>query len=119
MTSAGLRAKFSPPLLPIPWRTWAFLGAGYARTYAPSYQDPSGFVPGMGGGILVLPVGLGLGYRTSRTWEVVAELGGQFGLAFTGSMYDPDASSRCACGAPFGGKDSVALSLSLGLSLNE
>ena len=116
VTEAGLRAKVSPPLLALPWRTWAFLGVGYARAYEPSHSlsGSSDFVPGQGGGSLDIRVGLGLGYRVQRTLELFLELGGQFGVFFTGSMYDRDG---CGCAEPFQGKDSFALSLSLGLSL--
>jgi hypothetical protein len=119
ITSAGLRAKLTPPLLALPWRTWALLGVGYARAYEPSHTltgpgDPMPFVPGEGGGSLDLRVGVGLGYRVEKTLELFMELAGQFGVFFTGSMYDRDA---CSCSEPFQGKDSFALSLSLGLSL--
>jgi len=119
ITEAGLEAKFAPPLLQPPWRAWALLGVGYARTYAPSYTTPAGFVGGAGGGILDIPAGVGLGYRVSRSWDLTVELAGHFGVAFAGSLYD-DRQPGCLCAAePFAGKDSVALSLSVGLSLNE
>jgi hypothetical protein len=126
MTEAGLRAKLAPPILSAPWQTWAFLGVGYARAYEPShtfettYPDglagPGGVVPGQGGGLLEARVGLGLGYRVSRDWEPFLELGGRVGLLFAGSLYERGA---CGCGEPYAGKDSFALSLSLGLSLNQ
>ncbi len=123
ITEAGLRAKLTPPLLALPWRTWAFIGVGYARTYEPSHSatpattatvpaDPS--VPGLAGGALEARLGFGLGYRVSRPWEIFAELGGRAGLLFTGSMYERGA---CGCAEAYAGKDSFALSLSLGLSL--
>jgi hypothetical protein len=117
-TEGGLRAKFSPPLLPTPWRSWTFLGAGYARAYEPSHHVPAtgDFAPGAGGGILDLRLGFGLGYRLNHPWELFTELGGRFGLAFAGSLYQ---SGECSCGQPYVGKDSFALSLSLGLSLNQ
>jgi hypothetical protein len=116
ITEAGLRAKLSPPILALPWRSWAFIGVGYARAYEPSHRlEGSGdFVPGKAGGFLETRAGLGLGYRLDRTWELFAELGARFGLLFAGSMYDP---RGCGCGEPYQGKDSFALSLSLGLSL--
>jgi hypothetical protein len=115
VTEAGLRAKLSPPLLALPWRTWAFLGVGYARAYEPSHHLGSGeFVPGEGGGSLDTRLGLGLGYRFDRSWELFAELGGRIGLVFVGSMYEV---GGCECSEPYQGKDSFALSLSLGLSL--
>jgi hypothetical protein len=126
MTEAGLRAKLSPPILSGPWQTWGFLGVGYARAYEPSHTfaspeppaltAPGGGVPGQGGGLLEARVGLGLGYRLSRNWEPFLELGGRVGLLFAGSLYERGA---CGCGEPYAGKDSFALSLSLGLSLNQ
>lgn len=118
MTEAGLRTKLTPPLLTAPWQTWAFSGVGYARTYEPSHLFPvtGAFVPGEGGGLLDLRLGVGIGYRLSRPWEIFAELGGRFGIALTGSMYRRGA---CGCGEPYVGEDSFALSLSVGLSLNQ
>ncbi len=126
MTEAGLQAKLSPPLLTGPWQTWGFLGVGYTRTYEPSHRfatngpangpPTSEFVPGAGGGLLDLPLGVGLGYRFSRPWEVFAELAGRFGIALAGSMYERGA---CGCAEPYAGKDSFALSLSVGLNLNQ
>ena len=54
------------------------------------------FVPGVAGGFLETRLGVGLGYRLDRTWELFAELGGRLGLLFAGSMYDPDG---CSCTA--------------------
>jgi hypothetical protein len=116
ISELGLEARLTPPILPLPWRTWAFIGAGYARTYQPSYEfwHTTLFVPGAGGGFVDTRLGVGLGYRLSRPWEIFVELGGRLGFAFTGSMYER---SACECGVYFAGKDSFALSLSLGLSL--
>jgi hypothetical protein len=118
MTAAGLRVKLSLPVLDRPWQTWVFAGVGYARTYEPShvFSARDTFVPGAGGGLLDLRLGVGLGYRLSRQWEMIAELGGRFGIPVTGSMYERGA---CGCGEPYVGQDSFALSLSVGLSLNE
>jgi hypothetical protein len=117
ITEAGVRAKVSPPLFTLPWRSWAFVGVGYARAYEPSHRVEGGagdFVPGMAGGFLETRVGLGVGYRFDRSWEGFAELGGRIGLLYAGSMYDR---GGCGCSEPYQGKDSFALSLSLGLSL--
>jgi hypothetical protein len=128
--AAGLRAKLTPPILPLPWRTWAFAGVGYAVTYERSHVAPLPFqqggstvqvapgteVPGQGGGSLEGRLGVGLGYRLGRPWELFAELGARVGLVFFGSVYDRGA---CGCDAAFAGKDSFALSLTLGLSLNQ
>jgi hypothetical protein len=131
ITEFGLEARLAPPLLPPPWHTWVLVGLGYARTYEPSYpvtaSDGSIVVAqGLGGGILEGRLGVGLGYRVTRSWEIFAELGGRVGLAFSGSMYS---THDCGCPnlapgevftpEPYPGKDSFALSLSLGLSLNQ
>jgi hypothetical protein len=125
----GLRAKLSPPLLRPPWRTWVFAGIGYAGVYEPSHQVPGGrpSAPGEGGGILDARLGLGIGYHLSRTWALFAELGGRAGIFFTGSLYERPiqpvvlnyALQPAQCAGPCAGKDSFALSLSLGLSLNQ
>jgi hypothetical protein len=119
ITAGGLRLKITPPLLPAPWRAWAFAGVGYARAYAPSHRTtaaPDGFVPGEGGGFLDVPVGLGAGVRARGRWTVFVELGVRLGLAFTGTMYD---AHRCACGTAFEGRDSFAAALAVGVSLEE
>jgi hypothetical protein len=97
----GLHAKFSPPLLGSHWRTWLYVGAGYAYTYA----------TGVSGGIIDVPVGLGLGYRLGPIVPFV-ELGTRFGLGFWGSMYDPNDTTYL-------GHDSVAVSLSVGVILEQ
>lgn len=117
---AGLQMRLVPPLLPSPWRTWVFLGLGYARTVVPSHSASGGsanaLVPAAAGGILELPFGFGLGYRLSRPWQIFTELGGRAGLAFAGDIYDR---SPCICGEPYLGRDSIALSLSVGVSLGD
>jgi hypothetical protein len=110
ITEAGLRAKFAPPVLTGSWHLWALLGLGYARAYWPSHSVAGEGVGGVEGGILDLPVGLGVGYRLRGPrdpWELTAELAGHVGLAFVGAMYSD---------AP---RDSFALSLSVGVSLQE
>ncbi len=132
----GFHGKFAPPLLGGAWRTWVSLGLGYAYTYAPSYQAqvPIGTDPQPStvtydtatGGLLDVQPGIGLGYRVGPLLPFV-ELGGRFGVAFWGTMYD---SSTSQCGttpthpdfsvcAPYFGQDSFAVWLSVGLSLEE
>jgi hypothetical protein len=113
ITEAGVRAKLSPPLFAAPWHAWAFLGAGYARTYEPSHPGAGVFVPGAEGGILDAPLGVALGYRLDRTWEPFVELGVRIAVATLN--YSP---RSCSCPGEYPGRDSVALSLSLGLNLN-
>jgi hypothetical protein len=120
-TEVGLRAKVSPPLLSGPWRAWVFLGLGYARAYEPGHDAvvpgsaPPAETPvaGAAGGILDLPIGVGIGYRLRRPWQIFAELEARVGMAFWGALYER------AEGAPYGGQDSFAVSLSLGVSLDE
>jgi len=121
ITEAGLRAKVSPPLLSGPWRGWIFLGLGYAYAYAPGHEAVvRGSVPptetpvrGASGGILDVPVGVGIGYKLRRPWQIFAELEGRVGLAFSGALY-----GRVE-GEPYGGQDSFAVSLSVGVSWDE
>lgn len=121
ITEAGLRAKVSPPLLSGPWRGWAFLGLGVARAYAPGHGEavpgstPPGEarVAGAAGGILDLPVGVGVGYRLRRPWQLFAELESRFGTIFWGPLY------QRTMGEPYGGQDSFAVSLSVGVSWDE
>jgi hypothetical protein len=121
ITEGGLRAKLSPPLFSGAWRGWLFVGLGYARAYAPSHEaivpgsvpPTQTFVVGAEGGILDLPLGVGMGYRLRRPWEVFAEIEGRIGLAFRGAAY-----GRMQAG-PYGGQDSFAVSLSAGVSWDE
>jgi hypothetical protein len=132
ITEAGLEARIAPPLLPPPWHTWLLVGLGYARTYEPSYPVTASngstvVIGGQGGGLGEGRLGVGLGYRVTRSWEIFAELGGRVGLAFSGSMYTNGHDCGCVTlppgevytPTPYPGKDSFALSLSLGLGLNQ
>ena len=58
-------------------------------------------------GLLEVPLGLGLADKVSQSWEVFLELGGRFGVAAFGPVYE-------ASHAGFAGTDSFALSLTLG-----
>ncbi len=112
----GLHLRLTPPLAPWPWRTWLFAGFGYA--YA---DDLGAHLPG---GMLEAPVGLGLGSKVGTHSVVFAELGARFGFAFYGRMYDRSAvetsgESGETPGRAYVGQDTVALSLSVGLSLEE
>jgi hypothetical protein len=77
------------------------------------------------GGMLDVPIGVGLGTKPAgiaSPWVVFAELGGRLGIGFWGPMYD-DGAAGTAGGfvavAPFMGKDSFALTLSVGISLEQ
>ncbi|MGO9833491.1 MAG: hypothetical protein ACLP1X_04685 [Polyangiaceae bacterium] len=121
IAEGGVRVKVSPPLFSGPWRGWAFLGLGYARAYEPGHEvTVPGSVPaarilvgGAGGGILDLPIGVGIGYRLRRPWEIFAELESRIGLAFSGPLYARTSDE------PYGGQDSFAVSLSVGVSWDE
>jgi hypothetical protein len=124
-TEAGFRVKVTPPVIAAPWRVWAFAGLGYTGSYQPSYRaspvdvSASGAasrVAGAAGGILDLPFGAGVGVRVRRPWVFTVELMGRVGLAFTGAMYDPD---RCGCVASYVGRDSFAVALSVGVTLEQ
>ncbi|MDP9034129.1 MAG: hypothetical protein M3O50_04940 [Myxococcota bacterium] len=132
--TGGLHLKGIPPILAPPWRVWLFAGCGYAWTHAPPYtiQEPlvagapeTGDVRigGVSGGLLEAPLGVGVGYRVRRPWELFAELGARLRLAFWGAMYAGGATGpgtdATGTAQPFMGKDSFALSLSLGLSFAE
>jgi hypothetical protein len=112
----GLHLRVTPPLLPWPWRTWLFTGFGYGFA-----DDLGAHLPG---GMLEVPFGLGLGRKTSRHAVVFVELGGRVGFAFYGRMYDRSAvetsgGSGESGGSAYVGQDTFALSLSVGLSLEE
>lgn len=121
-TEGGVRAKLTPPILPRPWRTWAFLGLGYARSYRPSHLlepatgEPGGEVGGAEGDFLDADLGIGIGMRARGAWGVFAELGVRTGFLFWGAMYDR---TSCSCAQdPYPGHDSFAASLSVGVSLD-
>jgi len=110
----GLHVRFSPPLVGYPWRVWLFAGFGYAYTYDVGTR--------LSGGMLDVPVGLGLGSKLTRHTMLFAELGARFGFGFYGPMYTPGSASggsETGGGPAYLGNDSVALSLSVGLSLEE
>jgi hypothetical protein len=106
----GLRAKLAPPILTGSWRLWALLGLGYAWVDWPGHEESGASVAGLQGTLLDLPVGIGVGYRVRGPhdpWEITAELGARVGLAYFGPLYSD------------GARDSFALSLSVGVSLDE
>jgi hypothetical protein len=131
ITAAGLRVKLTPPWPGGNFRTWVFLGLGYAGVYAPSYHVslniPTNNTPedlfagGAGGGYFEIPIGIGVGYMIRKPWEITAELGTKLGVGFTGSLYN----DRTAV-APDGmtadlssdGNDSAALFLTIGVGLD-
>jgi hypothetical protein len=105
--AGGLHFRVTPPLLSSPWRTWLFVGAGYAYAYSRGVHADGGF--------LEVPVGLGLGRKLGAHGLLFTELGARFGVISSGRMYDR--STAGLEGVPFLGQDSFALGLTLGLSL--
>ncbi|HZU84013.1 MAG TPA: hypothetical protein VE987_13890 [Polyangiaceae bacterium] len=108
--AVGLRVKLTPPILPAPWRTWAFLGAGVADAFTP--RDAGGDSIGM----VELPVGVGVGYKLRGPWELCAELGARAVAA----KFRIGAAPAEAVGAelpPLVSDDFLAVSLSVGVSL--
>ena len=136
VTSAGLRLKVSAPWPRGQWHAWAFLGAGYVGVYAPSYHRAldtgvgtspgltDARVAGAGGSHVEIPLGIGVGYRFWRPWEVTLEVGSRFGFGFVGSIYQDPGRAAFPTGAgerhiePIG-SDTVAPFAVLGVSLDE
>jgi hypothetical protein len=111
--AGGLHVRVSPPLMPWPWRTWLFAGFGYAEGHD--------FETRLSGGMLDVPVGLGIGRRVTRRGWLFSELGARFGSGFHGALYQSDGAGVAGQGGsvPYAGKDVFALSWSVGLSLEE
>jgi hypothetical protein len=121
----GIRVKFTPPLLRRPWRVWAFAGLGGAWVVEPGFRVQSfalatsssilgaGTVSGAEGGILEVPLGVGLGWTVRAPWRLFAELGGRATWLAAGPLYEPP---FCLCRVPSEGKDSFAAGVSVGVS---
>jgi hypothetical protein len=110
----GLHLRLTPPLAPYPWRTWFFTGFGY------SFADDLG--AHLPGGMLEVPVGVGVGRKVSRHALCFVELGARIAFGFYGRMYDRSAVESSgengeSRGSAYVGQDTFALSLSVGLSL--
>jgi hypothetical protein len=75
-SEAGIRVKFSPPLLLPPWRAWAFLAIGYAWSYPndPSIRDD----------YLAATLGIGVGAKIRAPWAIFAELAGTPAVTYVG-----------------------------------
>jgi hypothetical protein len=109
--AGGLRVKVTPPWLTPPWRTWGFLGFGLAYAYEPSSPTSASSSTGM----VEVPIGVGLGLRVRGPWELCAELGARWNLADFGGARSPP--PRLITPEPPVGNDSLAVSLSVGVSL--
>ena len=125
----GAQVRVTPPLLPAPWRTWAFAGVGYAYAYQASFElaahggeagaGASTLVDGVSGGLIEIPLGVGLGYRTQGPWTLFAELGARVDAGLYGPMYVPGGPGNSqGTAGPSLGRDSFALSLGIGLSFD-
>lgn len=102
--AGGVHVRATPPLLPSPWRAWVFAGAGVAYAYSKAVHAA--------GALMDVPLGVGLGSKLGGHLLLFGEVGARWGLLFQGAMYD-------AAGAPaaqYLGRDSFALTASLGLS---
>jgi hypothetical protein len=115
---AAVRAKVSSPWTKAPWRLWAFVGASAAYVAAPHGADSSAGVGSMGdrtsaadGGVVELPVGLGAGYRTSRTFELEAIVSARPALTTVGPVYRPPPGAE-----PYAGHEALAVLLTVGVS---
>lgn len=140
----GIHAKLTPPLLSAPWKTYLYAGLGGGYVRQEGFQGLGGVEADMrtipvvtysanDGAIMEIPVGLGLAYQLGsapggrgRHWDLFFELGGRFGIAFFGSIYDPNGTAtateanlpngQTVIHGPFLGQDSFALTLSVGVS---
>lgn len=127
---------------------WLFTGFGAVAWTAPSYALSDGTspndngattsttVPEASGYFFEIPVGIGMGWRVWRPWEIVAELQGRFGFDMQGSYFgqdngfsDPDTSgslgttrpttSNNGTGAIPTGNDVFALLLTVGIGFDK
>jgi hypothetical protein len=130
--TGGLHIKFTPPLLPAPWKLYAATGFGGGYAEADSYvgatytTPPTAPFSSITGGLLEIPLAIGIARKVGGPFELYAELGGRFGVAFFGNIYDSQNGQATAtlpnepvAPAPFTGIDSFALSLSVGVSLTD
>lgn len=131
ITAAGLRVKLTPPWPRGDFRSWVFLGLGYAGVYAPSYHlnliiPPNNtsenlLAGGAGGSFFEVPLGIGMAYMVRKPWEITAELGTKLGFGFTGTVYN-DRTAVSTGGLVTNlaslGNDSAALFLTIGVGLD-
>jgi hypothetical protein len=121
---------------------WLFTGFGGVVLDAPGYSQSvvvpvteaslstvSATVPSATGYFMEVPVGIGMGWRLRKPWELVAELQGRFGFDMGGSYFTDDGTgnglSRPAT-APASpqisiptGTDVLAILLTVGIGLDE
>jgi hypothetical protein len=112
IVSGGFRAKVTPPIVPVPWRTWGFIGFGVAYAYTPGSMG----LRGDGAAMPELPVGIGVGLKIRSGWEVCAELGARVNVASLGKGSGSEAPPASPAEV-FAGDDLLAVSLTVGLNL--
>ncbi|MEO6418369.1 MAG: hypothetical protein ABIP39_03135 [Polyangiaceae bacterium] len=131
ITAAGLRVKLTPPWPRGKFRSWVFVGLGYAGAYGPSYHlhlvvPPNNtaedlLAGGSGGSFFEVPLGVGMAYMVRKPWELTAELGTKLGFGFTGTLYnDRPAFTQGGLQTDLAtlGHDSAALFLTIGVGLD-
>jgi len=140
--SGGLRLKLTPPVAPTEaLRFWVFAGVGYAGVYSPAYhtdlviRDANNNVTkhgidasGAGGRFLEIPLGIGMGWRFRKPWELTFELSGRMGLFNGGTLYSADGRPATVTGGDSSpaldtrvtgpGQDSWAIGLTVGIGLD-
>jgi hypothetical protein len=150
IVSFGARAKLMIPGYRSNVHWWLFTGFGGVVLEAPGYTKygivgplvgsqaaDTAVAPAATGYFMEVPLGIGMGWRVRKPWEVVAELQGRFGFAKGGSYFmdDGDGAYRPATGAttnPAGvtttssvaaplptGTDVFAILLTVGIGLDE
>jgi len=124
---------------------WLFTGFGAVDWIAPSYavsdqtsQSANGgatTVPEATGYFFEVPIGVGMGWRVARPWEIVAELQGRIGFDMNGSYFtqndsyaDPDTAgglgttrptnSNAGAGSIPTGNDVLAVLLTVGIGFD-
>jgi hypothetical protein len=131
ITAAGARLKLTPPWPRGDFRSWIFVGFGYAAVYGPSYhlrllippnsQPQDLLAGGAGGGYVEIPIGVGMAYMVRKPWEITAELGTKLGFGFTGNLYDfrpAFTAGGLQTDLATIGHDSAALFLTIGVGLD-
>jgi hypothetical protein len=96
IVSFGTRVKLMIPGYRRNIHWWLFTGFGAAVLEAPGYTEPFTLpgtsantldVPTASGYFFEIPVGIGMGWRVRKPWEIVAELQGRVGFGQGGSYF--------------------------------
>jgi hypothetical protein len=101
IVSFGARLKVMVPGYRRNVHWWLFTGFGAAVLEAPGYSEAFAgadantlVVPPASGYFFEVPLGVGMGWRVRKPWEVVAELQGRFGFGQGGSYFTSDSSGN-------------------------